>query len=140
MSALEPRIVGQPLRHVRLLNAFLLRTAEPPITQVEGRIVRDLRTDSSLQQSLLDVLRHADADSAVSVRAVPFQQSHHGNFAHPTRAGNHAGFLSLVHEARFPADIGFVRLDLSAHLGKGTALHRETNPVQQEPCSLLGDA
>src|ERR1700736_2226432 len=43
MTALEPRIVGQPLRHVRLLNAFLLRTAEPPITQVEGRIVRDLR-------------------------------------------------------------------------------------------------
>jgi formamidopyrimidine-DNA glycosylase len=43
MSALEPRIVGQPLRHVRLLNAFLLRTAEPPITQVEGRIVRELR-------------------------------------------------------------------------------------------------
>jgi len=43
MSALEPRIVGQSLRRVRLLNAFLLRTAEPPITQVEGRIVRDLR-------------------------------------------------------------------------------------------------
>jgi formamidopyrimidine-DNA glycosylase len=43
MSALEPRIVGQPLRHVRLLNAFVLRTAEPPITQVEGRFVRDLR-------------------------------------------------------------------------------------------------
>jgi len=43
MSALEPRIVGQPLRHVRLLNAFLLRTAEPPIAQVEGRVVRDLR-------------------------------------------------------------------------------------------------
>jgi formamidopyrimidine-DNA glycosylase len=43
MSALEPRIVGQPLRHVRLLNAFLVRTAEPPITQVEGRVVRDLR-------------------------------------------------------------------------------------------------
>jgi formamidopyrimidine-DNA glycosylase len=43
MSALEPRIVGRPLRRVRLLNAFLLRTAEPPITQVEGRNVRDLR-------------------------------------------------------------------------------------------------
>jgi formamidopyrimidine-DNA glycosylase len=43
MSALEPRIVGQPLRRVRLLNAFLLRTAEPPITQVEGRIVRELK-------------------------------------------------------------------------------------------------
>jgi len=43
LSALEPRIVGQPLRRVRLLNAFLLRTAEPPITQVEGRIVRELK-------------------------------------------------------------------------------------------------
>jgi len=43
ISALEPRIVGQPLRHVRLLNAFLLRTAEPPVAQVEGRVVRDLR-------------------------------------------------------------------------------------------------
>src|ERR1700730_8915563 len=43
LSALEPRIVGQPLRRVRLLNAFLLRTAEPSITQVEGRIVRELK-------------------------------------------------------------------------------------------------
>jgi formamidopyrimidine-DNA glycosylase len=43
MSALEPRIVGRPLRHVRLLNAFLLRTAEPPIAAAEGQIVRDLR-------------------------------------------------------------------------------------------------
>jgi formamidopyrimidine-DNA glycosylase len=43
MSALEPRIVGQRLQRVRLLNAFLLRTAEPPITQVEGDVVRELR-------------------------------------------------------------------------------------------------
>jgi len=43
ISALEPRIVGRRLERVRLLNAFLLRTAEPPITQVEGGIVRELR-------------------------------------------------------------------------------------------------
>jgi formamidopyrimidine-DNA glycosylase len=43
MSALEPRIVGRRLERVRLLNAFLLRTAEPPITQVEGGTVRELR-------------------------------------------------------------------------------------------------
>jgi formamidopyrimidine-DNA glycosylase len=43
ISALEPRIVGQPLERVRLLSAFLLRTAEPPITDFEGRIVRGLR-------------------------------------------------------------------------------------------------
>jgi formamidopyrimidine-DNA glycosylase len=43
LSALETRIVGQPLEHVRLASAFLLRTVHPPITNVEGRIVRELR-------------------------------------------------------------------------------------------------
>jgi formamidopyrimidine-DNA glycosylase len=42
-SALEPRIIGQPLKRVRLASAFLLRTAQPPITDVEGRVVRALR-------------------------------------------------------------------------------------------------
>jgi formamidopyrimidine-DNA glycosylase len=43
ISALEPRVVGQPLEHVRLASAFLLRTAQPPITVVEGHTVRELR-------------------------------------------------------------------------------------------------
>ena len=43
ITALEPRIVGQPLEHVRLQSAFLLRTAQPPLADVEGRIVRELR-------------------------------------------------------------------------------------------------
>ena len=43
ISALEPRIVGQPLEHVRVVSAFLLRTARPPVAGVEGRIVRELR-------------------------------------------------------------------------------------------------
>jgi formamidopyrimidine-DNA glycosylase len=43
ISALEPRIVGQPLEHVRLNSAFLLRTAQPPLARVEGRTVRELR-------------------------------------------------------------------------------------------------
>src|ERR1700687_5151349 len=43
ISALEPRIVGQPIERVRLASAFLLRTAEPPLTDVEGRVVRELR-------------------------------------------------------------------------------------------------
>jgi formamidopyrimidine-DNA glycosylase len=43
ITALEPRIVGQPLERVRLQSAFLLRTAQPPLTDVEGRIVRELR-------------------------------------------------------------------------------------------------
>jgi formamidopyrimidine-DNA glycosylase len=43
ISALLPRILGQPIEHVRLANPFLLRTAHPPLTDVEGRIVRELR-------------------------------------------------------------------------------------------------
>ena len=43
ISALESRIVAQPLGRVRLASAFLVRTAEPPLTDVEGRIVRELR-------------------------------------------------------------------------------------------------
>src|SRR5450755_316681 len=43
LSALEPRIVGQPLEHVRVASAFLLRTARPPVASVEGHIVRELR-------------------------------------------------------------------------------------------------
>ena len=43
ISALEPRIISQPIERVRLASAFLLRTVQPPVTNVEGRIVRELR-------------------------------------------------------------------------------------------------
>jgi len=41
--ALESRIVGQPVERVRLASLFVLRTAQPPIANVEGRVVRELR-------------------------------------------------------------------------------------------------
>jgi formamidopyrimidine-DNA glycosylase len=43
LHALESRVVGRRLVGVRLLSAFLLRTAQPPIASVEGRMVRELR-------------------------------------------------------------------------------------------------
>src|SRR6201992_2051660 len=43
ISALQPRIAGQPLVRVRRASAFLLRTAQPPLASVEGRVVRELR-------------------------------------------------------------------------------------------------
>src|SRR5258708_17784929 len=43
ITALESRIIDQPLKQVRLASAFLLRTAEPPIESVEGQVVRELR-------------------------------------------------------------------------------------------------
>ncbi|MBS1804168.1 MAG: formamidopyrimidine-DNA glycosylase [Acidobacteria bacterium] len=43
ITALESRIVGQTLEHVRLGSVFLLRSVDPPLTAVEGRTVRELR-------------------------------------------------------------------------------------------------
>jgi formamidopyrimidine-DNA glycosylase len=43
ISALEARILGRPLERVRLASAFLLRTAQPPLSEIEGRTVRELR-------------------------------------------------------------------------------------------------
>jgi formamidopyrimidine-DNA glycosylase len=43
ISALEPRVVGQPLERIRLASPFLLRTVQPPLATVEGRVVEKLR-------------------------------------------------------------------------------------------------
>lgn len=43
ITALESRIVGEPVEHVRLASPFLLRTAEPPLASVDGRKVQELR-------------------------------------------------------------------------------------------------
>ncbi len=43
LSALESRIVNQPLQRVRLGSPFLLRTVQPSLSDVEGRTVKQLR-------------------------------------------------------------------------------------------------
>ena len=43
LSALESRVLGQALQQVRIASAFLLRTAQPPVSSVEGQTVRELR-------------------------------------------------------------------------------------------------
>jgi formamidopyrimidine-DNA glycosylase len=43
ISALEPRIVNQPIQGIRLSSPFLLRSVQPPLRDVEGRTVRELR-------------------------------------------------------------------------------------------------
>jgi formamidopyrimidine-DNA glycosylase len=43
LSALEQRIIGQPLERVRLASPFLLRTVQPPLESVERHTVRELR-------------------------------------------------------------------------------------------------
>jgi formamidopyrimidine-DNA glycosylase len=43
LSALQERIVGQPLQRVRLGSPFLLRTATPPLSDAAGHQVTELR-------------------------------------------------------------------------------------------------
>jgi formamidopyrimidine-DNA glycosylase len=43
ISALEARVLGQPLERMRLASVFLLRTVDPPLASVEGRTVIGLR-------------------------------------------------------------------------------------------------
>lgn len=43
ITALEPRIVGQPLQRIRLASPFLLRSVQPPLASAEGRAVEQIR-------------------------------------------------------------------------------------------------
>ncbi|MBO0910795.1 MAG: formamidopyrimidine-DNA glycosylase [Acidobacteria bacterium] len=43
IHALEPRILGRTIDKVRLASPFLLRTAQPPIEEAEGRRVQEIR-------------------------------------------------------------------------------------------------
>ena len=43
ITALDSRIVGQPLVRATIVNPFVLRTQEPRITDLQGRTVRELR-------------------------------------------------------------------------------------------------
>ena len=43
IEALETRILGQTLERVQLNSPFLLRTATPPISTIEGKQVREIR-------------------------------------------------------------------------------------------------
>lgn len=43
LKALETRILGERLNRVRIASTFLLRTAEPPIREVESRVVCGLK-------------------------------------------------------------------------------------------------
>jgi len=43
IAALEARVLGQVLEHVRLGSVFVLRTVDPPVTAAEGKTVTSVR-------------------------------------------------------------------------------------------------
>ena len=43
LTALEPRVLQQPLEHIRITSPFLLRTIDPPLAELKGKRVLSLR-------------------------------------------------------------------------------------------------
>lgn len=43
IHALEPRILGRPIERIRIASPFVVRTADPPVQDLEGHTVRELR-------------------------------------------------------------------------------------------------
>jgi formamidopyrimidine-DNA glycosylase len=43
ITALEPRILGAAIERIRIASPFVVRTADPPISELEGRTVQELR-------------------------------------------------------------------------------------------------
>jgi formamidopyrimidine-DNA glycosylase len=43
LDALAPRVVGKHLERLRIASPFLLRTADPPVADLVGRTIRDVR-------------------------------------------------------------------------------------------------
>ena len=43
LGALRTRVIGEQLKRIRIASPFLLRTAEPPLSSVDGHVVRELR-------------------------------------------------------------------------------------------------
>ncbi|HVH09343.1 MAG TPA: DNA-formamidopyrimidine glycosylase family protein [Gemmatimonadales bacterium] len=42
LSALRPRVVGERLERIRVASPFVVRTADPPITELAGRVVTEV--------------------------------------------------------------------------------------------------
>lgn len=43
IEALEPRILNQPIQDIRLSSPFVLRSVDPPLTEITGKTVTNLR-------------------------------------------------------------------------------------------------
>jgi formamidopyrimidine-DNA glycosylase len=42
LAALRPRVIGQPIERARVASPFFVRTFDPPVAALEGRVVRSL--------------------------------------------------------------------------------------------------
>jgi hypothetical protein len=91
--------------------------------------------DFCLQFFFLAARNHTCANLPATLK-----NSHDGSLVLGACASDPALPLTDVHVPRFAADEGFIYFDFAAELGpKEVVLHRKANPMQHEPCRLLGN-
>src|SRR5438105_8351089 len=71
--------------------------------------------------------------------ALTFKHSHDDGFTDSPASLNLLGLFILVHVLRQATDERLIRFYLTGKLLKGSALHRQSDPVKQKPCALLSD-
>lgn len=92
------------------------------------------------QGSLASALDYLSVDCAVTVRAMPFQESHNGGLASSSTTLDYFLAFAVVHESRFTTDVGLINFHFSGHAAEVPVLHGKANPMEHEPSGLLGDA
>ena len=58
LTALEPRVVGQPLEHLRIASPLVLRTAVPRIETIQGKCFVSRRKEFAASVFSLKRYRH----------------------------------------------------------------------------------
>lgn len=87
--------------------------------------------------------RSSDLQDIRHFIATAFENPHDCGLVFAASGSNSPLVLFLVHIARLAADESLVHFDFATgttQLDERAGLHRKANPVQHEPCGLLGDA
>jgi formamidopyrimidine-DNA glycosylase len=113
------RTVGHPLERIRLASPFLLRTADPPIATVYGRVVRRVSRLGKRIVLTFEPEAPAPAPGAPKTKAKPKKEDELHLVIHLMVAGR---FRWKPHGAGVPGKIGLAAFDFGPAAGKNAEL------------------
>ncbi len=137
ITAIEARILNQPLEHIRINGPFLLRTAVPPVTAAEGKTVRQIRrigkriaigvsSDSASAEEPLWLVLHLMIAGRLHWR--PLAEKAGKPAARPTLGGkNNLAAFDFPHGSLTLTEAGSKRR-ASLHVISGEAALNDMNP------------
>ena len=102
---------------------------------IESRAGFNMLSYLSMESSTFAVSDYHSAHLAAALKC-----SEHDGLVFSASASDAPFAFIKVHIPRFAADESFVHFDMTAQFAKGFILQSQTNAMQHEPCSLLGNA